>query len=640
MIPRQAATPIALLWLFLSPTSANAQQKFIEPAELVALVAAKKLPPIEKRLPASPQVVAFDGKDTLIGRHGGQITQLMGRERDIRRMGAYGYARLVCYGPKYNLVADILDSFDVKEGREFTFKLRKGHKWSDGAPFTAEDFRYWWEDMALNAELWPGGPDRQMLVDGKPPKFDIIDKETIRYAWEKPNPFFLPALAAATPLVIYRPAHVLKRYHKKHAKPDKLADEIKKRKRRDWVDLHFNRDRTERHDRPGFPVLDPWRNSTESPSERYVFERNPYYHRVDSDGRQLPYLDKIAVTIANPKLVPPKVGSGEVELQSRGIGFNNYTLLKRGEERNGYKVNLWKQSRGSQVALYPNLTTTDPVFRDLMRDVRFRRALSLGIDRREINQVIYYGLGKESANTLLSDSPLFKPSLATRWATFDIKQANALLDEMGLKERDGRGVRIMKDGRALEVIVETAGEDAEHSDVLELIRDTWARIGVALFIKPQTREVLRKRVTAGLTVMSVFYGLDNGIANAATEPFEFAPVRDDNLAWTQWALHHASGGKSGSPPDLPVGKTLMMLYEQWVKAESTEQQTSIWARILEIHAEEVLVIGTVNAVPQPVVVSNKLRNVPKTAVYSWEPGAHLGIFKPDTFWLTSGKEGS
>jgi peptide/nickel transport system substrate-binding protein len=198
----------------------------------------------------------------------------------------------------------------------------------------------------------------------------------------------------------------------------------------------------------------------------------------------------------------------------------------------------------------------------------------------------------------------------------------------------------MRDGRPLEIIVETAGEDAEHSDVLELVRDTWARIGVALFIKPQTREVLRKRVTAGLTVMSVFYGIDNGIANAASEPFEFVPVRDDHLSWTQWALYVASGGKSGSAPDMPVAKQLLAEYEAWVKAENDETRRAAWARILDIHAEQVFVIGTVNAVPQPVIVSDKLRNVPKSAIYSWEPGAHIGLFKPDKFWLTTSKEGS
>jgi len=631
---------LALAAVALAASGAVAQKVLVDPPSLADRIAQKKLPPVAKRVPEEPKIVPLDGPGLSIGKHGGMLTQLMGRAADIRRMSAYGYTRLICYDRDYKLVPDLLKSFEVKDGREFTLVLRKGHKWSDGEPFTTEDFRYWWEDMALNKELSPGGPDREMMVDGEPPKVEVIDKQTIKFSWEKPNPFFLAALASATPMIIYRPAHYLKRFHKRYVKADKLAEQIAKRKRRDWIDLHFNRDRMLRLDNPDFPVLDPWVNTTPQPSERFIFERNPYFHRIDAEGRQLPYVDRIAVTIANPKLIPPKVGAGEVELQSRGVTFNNYTLLKRGEERNGYQVRLWKQSRGSQVALYPNLNTTDPEFRDLVRDVRFRRALSLGIDRHEINQVIYYGLGKPSANTLLPDSPLHKPEHATKWATFDIKRANALLDELKLTERDSRGIRLMSDGRALEIIVETAGEDAEHSDVLELIRDSWARIGVALFIKPQTREVLRKRVKAGLTVMSVFYGLDNGIATALTEPHEFAPIKDDHLSWPKWAMHHASGGKSGDKPDMAPGVKLMQYYEAWVKSESAADKKAAWSAILDLHADEVLVIGTVNAVPQPVIVSEKLRNVPKFAIYSWEPGAHLGLFKPDTFWLASSKEGS
>ncbi len=568
------------------------------------------------------------------------MTQLMERPADIKRMSAYGYARLVGYTPKYEIEADILKSFTVKDGREFTFTLRKGHRWSDGQPFTTDDFRYFWEDMILNKEMSPEGPPKDMLVDGRPPKVEFIDKETVRYTWDKPNPFFLPALASATPLMIYRPGHYLKRFHKRYVKADKLEADVKKRKRRDWVDLHFNRDRTARLDNPDIPVLDPWVNTTPSPSERFIFERNAYYHRVDQAGLQLPYVDRIAVTIAASKLIPAKVGAGEVELQSRALQFNNYTVLKRAEVRQDYKVRLWRNARGAQIALYPNLNVADEGWRAVMRDVRFRRALSLAIDRREVNMVIYYGLARESANTVMAESPLFKPELQKSWTQFDLVQANALLDEMGLLKRDDRGIRLMSDGRPLEIIVETAGEGAEHTDVLELIRDTWAKAGVALFIKPQTREVMRRRVKAGMAVMSVFFGFDNGIANANTPPNELAPTLEDQLQWSQWGLWHTSSGRSGIKPDLPEGKRLADLYDAWMVSGNEMERTAIWDEMLRINATQVFTIGIINAVPQPVVISNKVRNVPETALYSWEPGAHFGVFRPDTFWLADAKQGS
>ncbi len=631
--------PLTFVLLVMSAVSTPAQT-FIEPPMFAEQVKAGKLPPVEKRVPAEPSVAKLDAPGQVIGRHGGLMTSLMERAGDIRRMSAYGYARLVGYVPGYQIEADILKSFDVKDGREFTLVLRRGHRWSDGHPFTTEDLRYFWEDMASNKELSPDGPPKEMLVGGQPPKVEIIDDVTIRYSWDAPNSFFLTSLAAASPLMIFRPAHYLKRFHKRYAKPDKLDEQIKKRNRRDWVDLHFNRDRSARLDNPEMPVLDPWVNTTPSPSERFIFERNPYYHRVDADGRQLPYVDQIAVTIAASKLIAAKVGAGEAELQARALQFNNYTVLKRAEVRENFKVRLWRSARGSQMALYPNLNATDPVWRDMMRDVRFRRALSLATDRHEINMVIYYGLARESANTVMSESALFQPELASMWSKFDLAAANKLLDEMGLKERDNRNIRLLKDGRPVEIIVETAGEGAEHTDVLELMRDTWAKAGVALYIKPQTREVLRRRVKSGTAIMSVFFGFDNGIANADTPPNELAPSLEDQLQWPQWGMYYTSSGRSGVKPDMPEAARLGELYASWMTAKDTAERTRIWAEMLMINADQVFSIGTINAVPQPVVISNRLHNVPEVALYSWEPGAHFGIFRPDTFWLTDPKQGS
>ena len=149
---------------------------------------------------------------------------LMSSAKDTRYLVTYGYAQLVVYDAQYKLVPDILESFDVEDGRIFTFHLRKGHKWSDGSPFTTEDFRYYWEDIANNPELSPAGPPADLLRDGEPAKVEVIDKTTIRYTWSKPNAEFpAGAGAAARFLFIYSPSKYLKKFHKKYADPDELA---------------------------------------------------------------------------------------------------------------------------------------------------------------------------------------------------------------------------------------------------------------------------------------------------------------------------------------------------------------------------------------------------------------------------------
>src|SRR5262249_50202224 len=157
-------------------------------------------------------------------------------------------------------------------------------------------------------------------------------------------------------------------------------------------------------------------------------------------GHQLPYLDRVVYSIASSKIIPAKTGAGESDLQARYLSFDDYTFLKAGEATSGYKVLLWRAGPGSQLALYPNLNVDDPVWRGLVRDVRFRRALSLAIDRHEINQVIYFGLALEGQNTVLPESPLYRPEYRAASAGYDIDEANRLLDLVGLK-RGSDGIR-------------------------------------------------------------------------------------------------------------------------------------------------------------------------------------------------------
>lgn len=600
---------------------------------LAELVAKGQLPPVEERLPNPPRVMKFTEPYQSPGKHGGELVLLMGRSKDVRMMVVYGYSRLVGYSLDYELVPDVLERFEVEEDRRFTLYLRKGHRWSDGHPFTAEAFRYYWEDVALSEDLSSFGPPAALLVDGEPPAFEVLDDTTVRYTWKKPNPFFLPALAGARPETIYAPGHYLKQFHARYTDVEKLDALAEKEGRRNWASVHIARFRPYKNINPDLPTLQPWVNTTAPPSQRFVFVRNPFFHRVDENGLQLPYIDQVVLNIADGKLIPAKTGAGESDLQARHINFSDYTFLKKNEKRTGRKVLLWDTTLGSHIALYPNLNVQDPVWRELVRDVRFRRALSLAINRSEINQVIYYGFAREVNDSVFPDCPLYKPEYSTAWAQFDLKKANALLDDMGLTERNKDGTRMMPDGRPLEIIVETAGESTEQVDVLELIAGTWRKAGIKLFTKPLQREVFRNRIYAGETVISVWGGLENGLPTANMSPGPLAPTRQDQYQWPKWGQHYETNGKVGEPPDLPAAKKLMELNAQWLAAPSEQERKKIWQMMLDIRADETFTIGIVAGVPQPVVVNKKLRNVPKKGIYNWDPGAHFGIYHPDTFWL-------
>lgn len=596
-------------------------------------VATGELPAMEQRLPKTPLVVDFAAEGKTSGKYGGDLRLLMGKAKDIGQMTVYSYARVVGYDRNFNYVADIAESFEVAEGREFTFRLREGHKWSDGHPLTSEDFRYYWEDMVKHPELGRKGVPGEMLVDGEEPEFTVIDERTFRYSWSKPNPAFLAALAKPSPLYIYRPAHYMKQFHIDYADKEELELIVNSLHTKDWSGVHTRMQRQRRPENPQLPTLQAWRNTTQPPSSRFIFERNPYYHRVDSEGRQLPYIDRVVMNIVSKDVIPAKTGTGESDLQARYLRFDNVPFLKQGEEGNNYKTLLWTVGRGSQIALFPNLNTNDPTWRGLVRDVRFRRALSLGINREEINQSIYFGLATPANNMIMPESPLYKAEYANKWADHDVAKANALLDEIGLSKRGDDGIRLLPNGERLEITVESSGESTEETDVLELISDQYQDIGVKLFVRASQRDIFRRRAYAGDTVISVFNGLDNALPGPEMSPKELAPTAQAQLQWPKWGQYIETGGKAGEPVDMEIVNQQVELYNKWLSSNSKEDKAAAWHAMLANFSDQMFSIGTVNNSRQPVVVSNDLRNVPEEGVYAWDPTSYFGIYRPDTFWF-------
>jgi peptide/nickel transport system substrate-binding protein len=621
---------LGLLMLVFGST-ANAQT---EPPLLIESVKKGELPPMIKRLPVTPHVTRLGEHKREPGQYGGEIRMVMADQRDLRMMSLYGYSRLIVFNEKQQLEPDILEDVHVEDGRRFTLTIREGHRWSDGALFTTEDFRYWWEDVANNKLINAGGPPMAMMADEKLPAFEILDERRVRFSWASPNPSFLPALAGAQPTYIYLPSHYMKRFHERYADTAKLEQDVKAHRVKDWRALHEQKSRLYRNENPELPTLEPWRNRTAPPAERFIFERNPYFHRVDENGQQLPYIDRVIINTATGSLIPTKVGAGDSDLQVRYLSFDNYTFLKTAEKQKDFTVKLWRNAEGARLAIYPNLNTSDLVWRTLLRDVRVRRAFSVAINRRDINNVIFYGLAKESANTLIAASPLSELATREAWSQHNPRLANTLLDQAGLDKRDWDGIRLLPDGRRAEVTIEGSGEKTDETDSVELIIDNFRDIGIRLFYRSAQRELFRRRILIGETILSLWQGLDNALAGPDMEPDALAPSNRGQYQWPRFGQYVETMGRAGEAVDMPEVKKLSNLLETWRRSSSREERENIWRNMLNIHAENVFSIGIVNSTLQPVVVSRRLRNVPDNGWYSFEPGAFLGVYRPDTFWLT------
>ena len=475
--------------LAFAPLAAHSDGPVLQESSFWAQeVNAGSLPHVQDRIPSEPLVVDLEAKGRSFGRQGGTLRTLISRTKDVRQMVVYGYARLVGYQPDYTLAPDILAAVDVEEGRKFTLHLRPGHRWSDGMPFTSDDFRYWWENVANDPDITPSGPPDFMIVDNRMGKVTFPDEHTVVFEWQIPNPNFLPLLAQASPPFIYRPAHYLSQFHKKFADPDALVEKVKAARVKSWAALHNKRDNMYKFDNPALPTLQPWINSSDKDSSRKLFVRNPYFHRIDSRGVQLPYIDVVQMTVVGGGLIAAKANAGEVDLQARGLDFPDVAILKKGEADGGkYRTLLWANGAASQIAIYPNLNFADPVWREVMRDVRFRRALSLGIDRRMINRALYFGLASEGGMSALSQSALYNDDNTHAWSMMNLAHANALLDDMGLTDRTPAGLRKLPDGRPMEFVIETAGERSEEENALAIIADTWRDLGIRLIMRPLDR---------------------------------------------------------------------------------------------------------------------------------------------------------
>jgi peptide/nickel transport system substrate-binding protein len=555
--------------------------------------------------------------------------------RDTVLMTVYSYTRLIVYDSGFKLKSDILESFESKEAREFTFKLRAGHKWSDGHPFTTEDFRFFWEDIANDADLSPSGPADELLVDGKAPKVEIISERVIKYSWDKPNPYFIESQARAAPLFLFAPAHYLKKFHPRYTNAAGTASAGKGDQQGGNRAQIFRRvDAMFINDNVDLPSLNPWVLTTPPPAQRYIFVRNPYYHRIDEKGQQLPYADRIIFAVTTANLIAAKAGLGEADLQARYLKIRDYTFLQNSAKSSGVRVRLWEFGSGSQLALYPNLNSNDAEWRKLFRDVRFRRALSMAIDREELNQVVYVGLATPSNNTIMSRSELFKPEYASKWANYDPQAASKLLDEIGLTKRDANAIRLLPDGRSAIIVVESQSELTEEADALKLIADYWKKIGIKMLVKLQTFENFWLRTTSGEAMMTAYAGMFTAAPTPNTSPREFAPTMQGGLQWPKWGMYIASKGKQGEKCDIPEARKLLDYVKEWEDATDEAGRRGAWEKILQTNADEVFSIGTVNGIRQPVVVGPKIRNVPKEGFYAWDPGGYFGLYQPDTFWVT------
>lgn len=579
---------------------------FNEAPMLSQLVKQGKLPPIKERLPQDPKVIVPVEE---VGQYGGTW-----RRAWLGPSDAYGPWKLMeetivqynATGTK--IVANIADRWSMsKDGRVFTFHLRKGIKWSDGEPFTADDILYQFEDVLFNKDLTPTFP-KWLTAGGKPVEVEKVDDYTVKFSFAQPYPLFLNQFAIQSH-ALYAPKHYMKQFNPKYTSEAKLNERAKAAGFASWYQLYLAKEDAWWVNDPDRPTIWAWKaeNSPTSPQFRMV--RNPYYWKVDTAGNQLPYIDTIVnILTENADMVNLKAMTGELDMQWRHILASNYTVFMENRDKGDYRVIVWKSAQGSNPTICFNLTCKDPVLRKLFNDDRFRKALSIAINREEINELVFSGLAVPRQASLIPEVPYYSPEWEKAWAQYDPKKANAMLDELGLVKRDKDGYRLRPDGKRLAVTIEYMQAIGFASDVCELIKQYWENIGVATALKVDERSLYTARRQGNETEITI-EGMSAQVP-FLTESKWIIPSTTLDHWGIEYARWYITNGKAGEKPPADIAK-LFNLWDQIGATVDEKKRDELVNEMIDLHIKNIWFIGTVGMAPTIAIVKNDFRNVPE-----------------------------
>jgi len=595
------------------------------------------LPPLAERLPQEPLVVA---PYTAIGHYGGVVTGLSkATEAGTSDLLSVRHVNLVRYADDLQtVVPNIAKSWDWNDDfTVLTFTLRKGHKWSDGAPFTAEDVAFWYNDLILNPDVYDKVADRWLFA-GEPVKVEAVDEVTVKMTFPVPTPGILNRFAVdyGQP---FQPKHFLSQFMPKY-NPD--AESLAKAHGfetaaealtfyyggSDWKDIPTpllkNADKAAEIGVGTVPTLES-HIVIEDTSEGRKLVANPYFHMVDTAGNQLPYIPRIEETYVTDKEVQNlKIMNGEVVWKQQAVFLEDFPLLKENESKGNYTV-AFAPTFGENVFYSFNRTHKDPVLAEIFNDIRFERAMSLAMNRDEINEIVYLGQGTPMQGVPAEPKTVsfVSDEVLNRDIAYDPDTANALLDEMGLTDSDGDGVRERPDGKRL-VIRLVYSSQGVPVKMQELVRDYWTAVGVRVDLKEVTSDEYRAAGNNNDLDLTTWKYDGNAGPTISQDVTVFVPPFGDVFnpgTGFRWAAWKSTNGAEGIEPPEDI-KKLWDLAEKFIQVEmGSDESNRIGEEIVKIHTDNMLKIGTVGDIVAPFLYRNDLQNVKpilaKTYDYYW-----------------------
>jgi len=586
---------------------------------------------VQDRIPEEPLVyMPYDE----IGTYGGTLSGLSkGTESGTSDLLSIRHVNFVRYSDDLQtVVPNIAKSWKWNNDyTELVIELRKGHKWSDGHPFTAEDVVFWYEDLILDENIYEKTPDRWLFA-GKPMQVTALDETTVKFAFPVPTPGILNRFAVdyGQP---FQPKHFLKQFHGKYnTEADALAKEkglknwselIKKYYAgSDWKDVPTPL--LSGFDSQVVPTLESHIVIEDTSTGRHLVA-NPYFHILDTAGNQLPYINEISEAYVKDKEVQNlKITNGEITYKQQAVFIEDFPLLKENEDKGSYQVDL-APALGENIFYSFNTTVKDETLRSIFNDVRFRQAMSLALNREEINEIVFLGQGKPMQ--VMPAEPA-----TVSFVTDDVKNAfidfapdtsKKLLKEMGLSDANNDGILERPDGKPLVIRLVYTNQGAPVK-LHELVRDYWNEVGIRVDLKEVSSD--EYRASGNNNDLEITTWKNDGVSGptisqdftAMVPPFGDYFNPGTGFDWAAWKT---SNGAEGIEPPAEV-QNLYSLAEKFIQVPlGTAESDKIGQEIVKVHVDNLWKIGTVGEIVNPVMHRNDLGNfrkfTAKTYDYYW-----------------------
>ena len=620
-------------------TSAAAAQtcsEYNESPVLAALVAAGDLPPVGERLPADPLIVQPAEQ---IGVYGGTMVDSTGGNR-LAEFRHFGYEPLVRWSVDGGeVLPNVAKGWDVSDdATSYTFHLREGMKWSDGEDFNADDIVFWWEHVETNTDI-QSSPRDIFIVDGEPATVTKIDDYTVEFKWSNPNGLFLENLSTSYGVRVVQFAEHYHRQFVKSQNPEGVAELMAAANIEDytqWWNANVGSyGKQSEYNNPERPFVQAW-VPTEPflGKERFTFQRNPYYFKVDTACNQLPYIDARAwVLVSDPEVQLAKTLSGEIDISRVNISTpaNRGVMFQNMEQGNYRFISANSADKNVADLRFPLYYPADPVKAEVYSDKNFRIGLSHAINRQELIDVIFLGQGIPHQIAPRPDSSLYNEQLATQYTEYDVDLANSHLDQV-LPEKDGDGFRLRPDnGERFTMVVDVNNEfKSDWGDMMELIEGYWEAVGVDIVLNVVSDAVSIARRTD--PDRDVFLWLaENGSGRLPLLDADEMMPRDKT--WTEdWEKWYNSGGTEGVEP--PANYARAWELQDAIPTLFGEAQMMAWEELVQITADEFAQMGIALPMGNYRAVKNRLRNVPEPLLEGWlYPGISPANFS--TFYIES-----